>query len=177
MQCSSHACICSCAGSALLTAGYCLYSSSTIFVLTTGKGVYGFTLDPLVGEFILSHDNVKVWSSGHMTPCHMRMSKYGLLQHGMSYSLSQHGAADTKVWSQQDESPYVDGHIFFLSMSLAPWTSADRSGLLMLQHQNAVCLTLCLFLARHNGCKQCMTMMTQTQARSTPKQLPPAFSH
>ncbi|DBB05877.1 hypothetical protein WJX82_010075 [Trebouxia sp. C0006] len=51
-------------GSALLTAGYCLYSSSTIFVLTTGKGVYGFTLDPLVGEFILSHDNVKVPESG-----------------------------------------------------------------------------------------------------------------
>ena len=49
-----------CAGSALLTAGYCLYSSSTIFVLTTGNGVYGFTLDPLVGEFILSHDDVKV---------------------------------------------------------------------------------------------------------------------
>ena len=63
-------CVCSCAGSALLTAGYCLYSSSTIFVLTTGKGVYGFTLDPLVGEFILSHDNVKVCSS-----CHMSMSR------------------------------------------------------------------------------------------------------
>ncbi len=57
---SYHLCVCSSAGSALLTAGYCLYSSSTIFVLTTGKGVYGFTLDPLVGEFILSHDNVKV---------------------------------------------------------------------------------------------------------------------
>ncbi len=64
-------CVCSCAGSALLTAGYCLYSSSTIFVLTTGKGVYGFTLDPLVGEFILSHDNVKV-----RLPCHMAMSRY-----------------------------------------------------------------------------------------------------
>ena len=48
------------AGSALLTAGYCLYSSSTIFVVTTRNGVYGFTLDPLLGEFILSHDNVKV---------------------------------------------------------------------------------------------------------------------
>lgn len=48
------------AGSALLTAGYCLYSSSTIFVVTTGDGVYGFTLDPLVGEFIMSHENVKV---------------------------------------------------------------------------------------------------------------------
>ena len=43
-----------------MTAGYCLYSSSTIFVVTTRNGVYGFTLDPLLGEFILSHDNVKV---------------------------------------------------------------------------------------------------------------------
>ncbi|KAL3144426.1 hypothetical protein ABBQ32_004172 [Trebouxia sp. C0010 RCD-2024] len=51
-------------GSALLTAGYCLYSSSTIFVVTTGDGVYGFTLDPLVGEFIMSHENVKVPESG-----------------------------------------------------------------------------------------------------------------
>ncbi len=71
MYCSYQPCVGSSAGSALLTAGYCLYSSSTIFVITTGKGVYGFTLDPLVGEFILSHDNVKVRSS-----CHMTMSRY-----------------------------------------------------------------------------------------------------
>ena len=31
-------------------------------MITTGKGVYGFTLDPLVGEFIMSHENVKVRS-------------------------------------------------------------------------------------------------------------------
>lgn len=47
-------------GNCLLASGYCLYSSSTILVLTVGKGVYGFTLDPLVGEFVLTHPEVKI---------------------------------------------------------------------------------------------------------------------
>lgn len=51
-------------GNNLLCAGYCMYSSSTILVLTIGEGVYGFTLDPTVGEFIMSHDNIKVPESG-----------------------------------------------------------------------------------------------------------------
>ena len=51
-------------GNNLLCAGYCMYSSSTILVLTLGEGVYGFTLDPTVGEFIMSHDNIKVPESG-----------------------------------------------------------------------------------------------------------------
>jgi len=51
-------------GSNLLCAGYCMYSSSTILVITIGQGVYGFTLDPTVGEFIMSHDNIKVPESG-----------------------------------------------------------------------------------------------------------------
>ena len=41
-----------------------MYSSSVIMVLTVGKGVYGFTLDPLYGEFVLTHNNIKVPSSG-----------------------------------------------------------------------------------------------------------------
>ena len=36
-------------------AGYVLYGSSTMLVYTTGRGVYGFTLDPSIGEFCLSH--------------------------------------------------------------------------------------------------------------------------
>ena len=43
-----------------VAAGYILYGSSTIFVYTTGKGVYGFTLDPAFGEFLLSHDNIRI---------------------------------------------------------------------------------------------------------------------
>ncbi len=42
-------------GKDLKCAGYCLYSSSTTIVLSIGQGVYGFTLDPLIGEFVLTH--------------------------------------------------------------------------------------------------------------------------
>lgn len=47
-------------GRDLKLAGYCLYSTSTVFVLTTGNGVHGFTLDPLIGEFIMTHPNLKI---------------------------------------------------------------------------------------------------------------------
>lgn len=43
-----------------VAAGYVVYGSSTIMVYTAGKGVYGFTLDPSVGEFLLSHENMKI---------------------------------------------------------------------------------------------------------------------
>lgn len=47
-------------------AGYIVYGSSTIFVYTAGHGVYGFTLDPAFGEFLLSHDNIKIPKSGRI---------------------------------------------------------------------------------------------------------------
>jgi len=46
-------------GRNLVAAGYVIYGSSTMFVYTTGIGVNGFTLDPSVGEFLLSHENMK----------------------------------------------------------------------------------------------------------------------
>jgi fructose-1,6-bisphosphatase I len=39
-------------------AGYVIYGSSTMFVYSAGHGVHGFTLDPTVGEFLLSHENI-----------------------------------------------------------------------------------------------------------------------
>lgn len=47
-----------------IAAGYVIYGSSTMLVLTTGKGVHGFTLDPTVGEFLLSHPNMRMPESG-----------------------------------------------------------------------------------------------------------------
>ena len=47
-------------GNKLLASGYCMYSSSIIFVITIGNGVFGFTLDQSVGEFMLSHNDIKV---------------------------------------------------------------------------------------------------------------------
>lgn len=46
-------------GSQMIAAGYILYGSSTMLVYTTGRGVNGFTLDPTIGEFCLSHPNIK----------------------------------------------------------------------------------------------------------------------
>ncbi len=51
-------------GSELVAAGYVLYGTSTILVYTTGNGVNGFTLDPSIGEFCLSHRDIKIPSSG-----------------------------------------------------------------------------------------------------------------
>ncbi len=46
-------------GNQLVAAGYIIYGTSTIFVYSTGKGVHGFTLDPEVGEFFLTHENMR----------------------------------------------------------------------------------------------------------------------
>ncbi len=46
-------------GSKQVAAGYIIYGSSTMLVYTTGEGVHGFTLDPSVGEFYLSHSDIR----------------------------------------------------------------------------------------------------------------------
>jgi fructose-1,6-bisphosphatase I len=43
-----------------VAAGYVIYGSSTMLVYTTGQGVHGFTLDPSIGEFLLSHPNIRI---------------------------------------------------------------------------------------------------------------------
>lgn len=47
-----------------VAAGYVLYGSSTILVYTAGRGVFGFTLDPSVGAFVLSHENMRMPEQG-----------------------------------------------------------------------------------------------------------------
>ena len=47
-------------GANLVASGYICYGTSTMLVYTTGHGVHGFTLDPSVGEFLLSHPNIRI---------------------------------------------------------------------------------------------------------------------
>jgi len=51
-------------GSAQVAAGYFIYGSSTMMVYTTGNGVHGFTLDPSLGEFLLSNENIRTPARG-----------------------------------------------------------------------------------------------------------------
>ena len=47
-----------------IAAGYVIYGSSVMLVYTTGHGVHGFTLDPTIGEFLLSHPDIKMPAKG-----------------------------------------------------------------------------------------------------------------
>jgi fructose-1,6-bisphosphatase I len=53
-------------GTEQIGAGYIVYGSSTMMVYTTGKGVNGFTLDPSIGEFCLSHPDMQVPKDGNI---------------------------------------------------------------------------------------------------------------
>ncbi|CAG8436232.1 8029_t:CDS:2 [Ambispora gerdemannii] len=51
-------------GKEMVVAGYCMYGSSANMVLSLGNGVNGYTLDNAIGEFILTHPNIKIPSRG-----------------------------------------------------------------------------------------------------------------
>jgi fructose-1,6-bisphosphatase I len=51
-------------GTQQVAAGYVIYGSATMLVYTTGQGVHGFTLDPSLGEFLLSHPNMRIPDRG-----------------------------------------------------------------------------------------------------------------
>jgi fructose-1,6-bisphosphatase I len=53
-------------GTQQVAAGYVAYGSSTILVYTTGQGVFGFTLDPSIGAYILSHENIRMPEQGYI---------------------------------------------------------------------------------------------------------------
>lgn len=53
-------------GTSQVAAGYIIYGSSTMLVYTTGHGVNGFTLDPSIGEFCLSHTDIKMPKDGKL---------------------------------------------------------------------------------------------------------------
>jgi len=53
-------------GEKQVAAGYVVYGASTMLVYTTGNGVHGFTFDPSVGEFLLSHEDIKIPERGKL---------------------------------------------------------------------------------------------------------------
>lgn len=53
-------------GSEQVAGGYVLYGPSTIMVYAAGQGVHGFTLDPSIGEFLLTHENLRIPARGNI---------------------------------------------------------------------------------------------------------------
>jgi fructose-1,6-bisphosphatase I len=82
------------AGNKQVAAGYVIYGSSTMLVYTTGAGVNGFTLDPGIGEFCLSHP-------GMQTP---RTAKTYSINQG-NYARFDPGVKSFISWCQEDDEP------------------------------------------------------------------------
>jgi len=55
-----------CNGPEQVAAGYLLYGASTMLVYTIGQGVHGFTLEPGIGEYLLSHEQIRIPDRGNI---------------------------------------------------------------------------------------------------------------
>lgn len=54
------------AGNSIVAAGYSVYGAKTSFVYSAGAGVHDFTLDPSIGEFVLTEENIRIPESGNI---------------------------------------------------------------------------------------------------------------
>jgi len=83
-------------GRNLVVAGYLIYGTSTMLVYTTGMGVHGFTLDPMVGEFLLSHPNIRIPSKPKYYSANQGYERYWSkgVQHFTHYLQGQYGQSD-----------------------------------------------------------------------------------
>jgi fructose-1,6-bisphosphatase I len=77
-----------------VAAGYFIYGSSTIMVYTTGSGVHGFTLLPGIGEFLLSHENIRIPERGKIFS--VNESNYYYWSDGVRRLVDHFKSPDTK---------------------------------------------------------------------------------
>jgi fructose-1,6-bisphosphatase I len=77
-----------------VAAGYFIYGSSTMMVYTTGKGVHGFTLLPGIGEFLLSHENIRIPERGKIFS--VNESYYNYWSDGVRRLVDYFKSPDTK---------------------------------------------------------------------------------
>lgn len=91
-------------GTAQVAAGYIIYGSSTMLVYTTGNGVHGFTCDPSLGVFYLSHENIKIPKNGKMYS--INEGNYLSFPEGVKKYLKYCQAID-----QQSNRPYTSRYI------------------------------------------------------------------
>ncbi|MFA7448493.1 MAG: class 1 fructose-bisphosphatase [Weeksellaceae bacterium] len=89
-------------GSAQVAAGYVVYGSSTMLIYTTGHGVQGFTLNPTIGTFYLSHPNVKIPEDGHIYS--VNEGNYSLFPQGVKNYIKY-------CQKQEEDRPYTSRYI------------------------------------------------------------------
>jgi len=126
-------------GTEQVAAGYILYGSSTMLVYTTGKGVNGFTLDPSIGEFCLSHPNMQTPKKGKIYS--INEGNYVHFPEGVKkfikYCQEEDAATERPFSSRYIGSAVADFHRNLIKggVFLYPTTSASPKGKLRLIYE------------------------------------------
>jgi len=124
-------------GSCQVAAGYVLYGPSTVLVYTAGRGVFGFTLDPTIGAFVLSHDHMKMPAKGKYYSCNEANSAH-FPEHYRSYlGHLRSGEAGGEYSSRYIGSLVADFHRTLLKggVFLYPPTASHPEGKLRLLYE------------------------------------------
>ncbi len=124
-------------GTQQIAAGYVVYGSSTIMVYTVGNGVHGFTLDPAVGAFVMSHENMKMPEQGKYYSVNEAYRDNFPTQYRTFLEGLRRGELGTKYGSRYIGSMVADFHRTLLrgGVFLYPPTSDHANGKLRLLYE------------------------------------------
>jgi len=127
-------------GDEQVAAGYVLYGSSTMLVYTTGKGVNGFTLDPSIGEFCLSHPNMKMPETGRlyaMNEGNINICESGIKEYIETYCQVIHPGTSKPYSGRYIGSLVADFHRNLIKggIYIYPDTTVDPEGKLRLLYE------------------------------------------
>lgn len=121
-----------------IAAGYVVYGSSTVMVYTAGNGVHGFTLDPAIGAFVLSHENMRMPEQGNYYSVNEAYQKSFPEPYNRFISTLQSGNFhDTKYSSRYIGSLVADFHRTLLrgGIFMYPPTQSHANGKLRLLYE------------------------------------------
>ncbi|MFZ4620787.1 MAG: class 1 fructose-bisphosphatase [Bacteroidota bacterium] len=130
-----------------IAAGYVVFGSSTMLVYTAGDGVHGFTLDPSIGEFLLSHENIKIPKRGQIYS--VNEGNYKWWGNGVKKYI-KHLQDEDKATSRPYTSRYIgslvaDFHrnMLYGGIYLYPGDSRNKNGKLRLMYENNPLAFIC----------------------------------
>jgi fructose-1,6-bisphosphatase I len=157
-----------------VAAGYVLYGSSMMFVYCTGHGVHGFTLDPSVGEFLLSHENIRIPERGSIYS--VNEGNYRHWSAGMQRYI-QYLKEDDKATGRPYSSRYVGSMVADVHRTLMyggiycyPGDTKNPTGKLRLMYEN----NPMGYIVEHaggaasNGCKRVLDIQPDSLHQRSP---------
>jgi len=122
-----------------VAAGYIIYGSGTMFLYTTGDGVHGFTLDPGIGEFLLSNEHIQIPFKGRIYSVNEGNSLYfsNPIKRYLNYLKDYAPETNRPYTSRYVGSMVADIHrtLFFGGIFMYPSTTKSPNGKLRLLYE------------------------------------------